>query len=243
MTYYFATIEQDDYSENPRDEWECVGTLYTWHRNYKLGGKDDFNHQTPIYNRNVWCFDQFNELANLKELKGYYSYEGGIYFEWENGEDEKLTHERETFFNQTVNAWIEENVCILPVYMYDHSGITISTGPFSCPWDSGQVGIIYVTKQKYEVETQKPFNFEDAEIILKGEINTLDQYLTGDIWGYTIYSTEDPDFENEILTHNDDLPDDRFHESSCGGFFGYTYCEEQVKELLTYYSTTRNETT
>ena len=25
----------------------------------------------------------------------------------------------------------------LPVYLYDHGGITISTSPFSCPWDSG----------------------------------------------------------------------------------------------------------
>jgi hypothetical protein len=31
---------------------------------------------------------------------------------------------------------------ILPLYLYDHSGITMSCGPFSCPWDSGQVGII-----------------------------------------------------------------------------------------------------
>jgi hypothetical protein len=234
MTHYFATVEPDDYPENPRDDWECVGTLYTWHRNYRLGGKDDFNNQTPIYNRNIWCFDEFNELANLKELKGYHSYDGNIYFE-----DEELTHEQETFFNQTVNSWIENNVCILPVFMYDHSGITISTGPFSCPWDSGQVGIIYVTKETCEKQQIK---FEDAEIILKGEIKVLYQYLTGDVWGYTIYSTEDPDEEyeniyNEIVTHEDDLPDDRNHEDSCGGFFGYEYCKDTAKDLLTLYST------
>ena len=37
---------------------------------------------------------------------------------------------------------------VLPVYMYDHSGITINTTGFSCPWDSGMVGIIYVSKEK-----------------------------------------------------------------------------------------------
>ena len=36
----------------------------------------------------------------------------------------------------------------LPVFMYDHSGITINTTGFSCRWDSGQVGIIYMTKAK-----------------------------------------------------------------------------------------------
>ena len=35
---------------------------------------------------------------------------------------------------------------VLPVYMLNHSGITISTNPFSCPWDSGQVGFIYCSE-------------------------------------------------------------------------------------------------
>ena len=38
-------------------------------------------------------------------------------------------------------------VWISPLYLYDHSGITISTSPFSCPWDSGQVGFAIVTKR------------------------------------------------------------------------------------------------
>lgn len=33
----------------------------------------------------------------------------------------------------------------LPLYLYDHSGITMNTSGFSCPWDSGQVGVIYCT--------------------------------------------------------------------------------------------------
>ena len=234
MTHYFAIIEQYEWNENPCDEWDSLGTMYTWHRNYILGGKDDFNNQSPIHDLNVWCFDEFNDLANLKELKGYNSYEGNIYFEDEEFTDVELTHEQETFFNQTVNTWIKNNICILPVYMYDHSGITISTGPFSCPWDSGPVGIIYVTKDTCEKQQIK---FEDAENILKNEITTLDQYLTGDVWGYAIYSTEDEEFANQILTHEDELPDDRNQEDGCGGFFGYEYCKDTAKELLTFYST------
>ena len=34
----------------------------------------------------------------------------------------------------------------LPLYLYDHSGLTIATTPFSCPWDSGQVGWIAVER-------------------------------------------------------------------------------------------------
>ena len=46
----------------------------------------------------------------------------------------------------------EKVAVILPLYLYDHSGITISTGMFSCPWDSGQIGFIYVSKQKVRDE-------------------------------------------------------------------------------------------
>ncbi len=42
---------------------------------------------------------------------------------------------------------------ILPLYLYDHGGITMSTGPFSCRWDSGQVGWIYAEKKKFIEET------------------------------------------------------------------------------------------
>lgn len=38
---------------------------------------------------------------------------------------------------------LTEGAIVIPVYMYDHSGITISTNRFSCPWDSGQVGVIF----------------------------------------------------------------------------------------------------
>ena len=42
---------------------------------------------------------------------------------------------------------------ILPLYLYDHGGITMSTGAFSCSWDSGQVGWIYAEKKKFIEET------------------------------------------------------------------------------------------
>jgi hypothetical protein len=38
-------------------------------------------------------------------------------------------------------------VVILPVYMLDHGGRSFSTSPFTCPWDSGQVGFIFATRE------------------------------------------------------------------------------------------------
>lgn len=52
---------------------------------------------------------------------------------------------------------------ILPLFLYDHSGITMSTSVFSCPWDSGQVGWIYASKQKFIDET----GYTEAELFSK----------------------------------------------------------------------------
>jgi len=115
----------------------------------------------------------------------------------------------------------EEDVAvILPLYLYDHSGITINTRPFSCPWDSGQVGFIFVSKKKLRYEFSRKRISASLEArakeILEGEVQTYDQYLTGDVWGYVI-----EDDNGEPL-------------ESCWGFFGREYCEEQAKEALEY---------
>lgn len=109
------------------------------------------------------------------------------------------------------------DIIALPVYMYDHSGLTVRTYPFSCRWDSGLLGWIYVTKsevrKEYGVKRISKQLAEKVKRILKGEIETLDQYLTGDVWGYII---EDENGE---------------HVDSCWGFYGREYCEQEAKSM------------
>ncbi len=50
---------------------------------------------------------------------------------------------------------------VLPLYMLDHSGITISLSPFSCPWDSNQVGFVQIPREKMIKEFSKK-NFTKA---------------------------------------------------------------------------------
>lgn len=38
-------------------------------------------------------------------------------------------------------------IVILPLYLYDHSGITMRTHSFNDRWDSGQVGFIYASRK------------------------------------------------------------------------------------------------
>lgn len=108
---------------------------------------------------------------------------------------------------------------ILPIYLYEHSGQTINTGGFSCPWDSGQVGFIYVdaTKIKKEYGADNAETREKAKACLVSEIKTLDDWLRGNVWGYVI---EDSQGE---------------HVDSCWGFIGESEdCFEDGKSVLAW---------
>ena len=105
--------------------------------------------------------------------------------------------DKHSYSNDDYNGWNElgaaimknENVgAILPLYLYDHSGITMNTTGFSCRWDSGQVGWIYMTK-KNAIENWGKKNFtkevhQKALTCLQAEVKEYNQYLTNEIYGF-----------------------------------------------------------
>lgn len=140
--------------------------------------------------------------------------------EWENFGKMTCFHNRYKLgdkhdFNnsQEVEKFLKkENAIYFPLYLYDHSGITMSTTPFSCPWDSGQIGYIYVLPEdiKKEFSCKKiTKKIKDKVIrILESEVEIYDQYLTGEVYGYQIIDKDN----NEI--------------DSCYGFY------DNPKELM-----------
>lgn len=86
---------------------------------------------------------------------------------------------------------LENGTIILPVYMYEHSGITINTTGFSCQWDSGQLGIIYATpKSMRACFGDNIMNEPDYETRVKNqlvsEVEEYDSYLRGDVYGFQV---------------------------------------------------------
>lgn len=103
---------------------------------------------------------------------------------------------------------------ILPLYLYDHSGLSMSTGAFSCPWDSGQVGWIIATVEKVKEELTAA---ADVEAVLRSEVETYSQYLAGTVWGYVceeLTVTPACDKCGRGEDHDWELVD------SCYGFYG-----------------------
>ncbi len=84
----------------------------------------------------------------------------------------------------------ERKAVLLPVFLYHHSGLAMNTIGFHCPWDSGQVGYVYVTleavRKEFGAKRVTKALREKAEDILRGEIVSYDTYLDGRAHGYVI---------------------------------------------------------
>jgi len=113
-----------------------------------------------------------------------------------------------------------ENVCI-PVYAYIHGGITISTGSFSCKWDSGKSGVIYASRDSirkfFGRKRLSKKTLERAVKVLEWEISQYNMYLQGDCYGYIILDDENREIE------------------SCYGFIGMKEVEEAARDCLDFY--------
>ena len=106
-------------------------------------------------------------------------------------------------------------VIMLPLYLLDHSGISISTGRFSCDaqgWDTSFIGFIYVTKDDLKKEKVTKAK---AKSILEGEIKTYDQYISGDCFCIV---REDYDKAKKHLDYD-----------VLGGYLGVDWAREALK--------------
>lgn len=116
-----------------------------------------------------------------------------------------LGHKHDLSVEEVQNLIKSPDVFSLPVFAYEHGGITISTGPYSCIFDSGQLGVIAITREKIMKEYGN-CNPETIELVyknMKAEIQSYDDFLTGNCYGYRI---------TDIKT-KEDL-------DSCWGFLG-----------------------
>jgi len=114
------------------------------------------------------CYRRGYNLGDKNEyLPGHYKPNSGDFWGWTDLG--KYFHE------------VHDLAVCLPIYMYEHSGIAVSTKPFSCPWDSGRIGFIFVSKEKlrkeYGVKRVTASLVAKATSILEEEVEEYNQYL------------------------------------------------------------------
>jgi len=91
---------------------------------------------------------------------------------------------------------------ILPLYLYDHSGLHLKVGSFQgllpqghAEFDSGQVGFIYVTaadiRENWMVKRISKRRIADAERLLNAEVAEYSAYLNGQVYYYNVVDEDD----------------------------------------------------
>jgi hypothetical protein len=114
---------------------------------------------------------------------------------------DKGTSESQSYLAENFNSWDdlkaaiiagENPAVILPLFIYDHGGITMSVKQFSDHWDSGQVGFIFISKKKAREEygrlTKK--TLEKIESYLIAEVKEYDLFLQGSVYGFELIRKE-----------------------------------------------------
>lgn len=152
-------IEQDEFSEDPRS-WDNLGTMLCCNRRYQLGDCNS-NRETEL------------QLAEICRKYGK--------------SDEEI--DEMTFAEEVQFILDQDDVCGLPLWLYDHSGISISTGR-QCSWDSSFVGLIFVEKDFYLAQTclkDEEGWKEKAKKTLEGEVETYSNFLEGNVYIWTLY--------------------------------------------------------
>lgn len=111
---------------------------------------------------------------------------------------------------------LPKDTLIVPVYMMDHSGISLSISDYGDPWDSGQVGIYHVSPEEiieaYGEDT--PETRKRAEEGIKAEIQEYSDWVNGNCWGFEI------------------LDADGSHVDGCSGFIGDNLIENGLADHL-----------
>ena len=198
----------DTYLESPR-EWDNLGVMRCWHRQYNLGDKpyqvsedpQEFLTSLALLVSKTFC--KWNELKEQAEYR-YCERDMAML---------RINRHWDQHRSRALEAYV-----ILPLYLYDHSGITMRTNPFSCPWDSGQVGFIYCSLGKaidhYGLPADSTWNtpvvaYGEPPTTLRdrvtetliSEVGLYDSFLTGNVVSFNAL-----DESGEIL-------------DGCGGYY------------------------
>lgn len=205
---------------NPMDprEWDNAGRMICWHGRYNLGDKHEYG-----------CDDFFRQLAFEvnPDLEEYVErLESEV---WNRLYDYTASFDRtneliSTKVNDLIESAVRDGYVILPLYLMDHSGISMSTGSFGCPWDSGQVG--YIICDNETIKREWDGDRDLAEKWLESEVSVYDEYIRGNVYGFIVEETIEFDEDGEPVWDDPDELD------SCWGFYGYDVHTNGMAEHL-----------
>jgi len=139
----------------------------------------DENPMDPRENDNLGVMVCFHKRYSLGDKTDY---DSGNYSSWSALETDIINR--------------ENPLVILPLYLYDHSGLRMKVGDFHdcalpqghAEFDSGQVGFIFARKaearEEFGVKRISKKLRAKVEDILREEMKIYDYYISGQVYGY-----------------------------------------------------------
>lgn len=114
-----------------------------------------------------------------------------------NGNDARATFEDEEFK-------AKYHVFVLNSYIHSGVALSLSNGyPFNDQWDGGQIGFVFAEKESWATE-------DEARKAAETYVETWNQYLSGDVWGFVIEDADGNDVD------------------SCWGLYGLKYARTEA---------------
>lgn len=199
-----VSIQNDLDCENPRI-WDTVAHLYCWNKRYDLGDKHEYDLPEDLF-------------ADLLEFVGYTEVEIRRLINFDISFNERMYN--------VLEALNKKDIVIKPLYLYDHSGITISVNDFRDPFDSGLTGFAFVSKEEWLKNTGSTDEEHWRDLAtqnLLDEVNLYDTYLKGEVYSYSLSSVSICACCGQEVEESID---------SCGGFYGSEIHENGMLEYL-----------
>lgn len=190
---YVLHIQQDSDPEDPRTLYDHDTLMACFHPRYCLGDTIDQREPEAFWQSLVRKYvpeaTLFNK-ANAKpdEIPDRYTWEDNDGTVYGNLTSWKVClYYVEDLTIPQCQSLLYPHLVSLPLWLYDHGGITISCGdrvyPYNDRWDSGLVGWIVYARQKDDGEDWREKAFDR----MRAEVEEYDHYLQGEVYGFTLY--------------------------------------------------------
>lgn len=191
-----------------------IGNFICWNKNTLLGHKHKFEDKVDLFRELAYKYnpDKVEELE--KSLRN-----DEVSFDHYVSEIEKMVYNNDEIY-------------ILPLFLYGYSELTITTTGFGSDWDNNFVGYVYTTKDELDCMGCVYNSREDVEEILKSEVELYDKYLKGEVYGFSIveydekYDNEYDEIESYWGFYGDDMKENGMIDSIC------SLSKEEIDNLL-----------
>ena len=203
---YCLHIQHDDVADNNPRWWDDHDSVMAcFHPRYRLGDKVDASTPEEFWNNLVYemCEPEeiINALINKKTIDviAEKSIRDDTYYLSILTDDGEYTHFCQGLKENEIPVYAEGELSIkdcqilldtyivwLPLWLHDHSSLSMDCDTrFRGSWDDSNVGWI-VTKVPSGSDVYKT----EAERIMRDEVKTYSDYLSGENYGYTLYKEE-----------------------------------------------------